>query len=286
MRKIREIIRLYVECKQSTNSIASSLGVARSVVQECVRRIRKHDLSGTLQDLDDIDLERLLYPGHQNSRSSIAEPDWNYIHTELRRKGVTRELLWTEYSERVTQAYSYQQFCRLYQRWSKKLSLVMRQDHKAGEKLFVDFAGPTLPITNPETGEVSQAQLFVAVLGASNYTYAEACSSQTIDSWIAAHVRCFEFLGGVVELVIPDNLKSAVTQANRYEPELNERYHQMARHYNTAVMPARSRKPKDKAYASYYMSSRRSNHTSKNLLSTRVFLSGGIGKIVGTWVGI
>lgn len=249
MRKIRETMRLHLECGQSANWIAASLGIARSVVQQYLRRAKSHELSWPLpEELDDTDLERMLYPG-PGAGNRHPDPDWESIHRELRRPGVTRELLWTEYCEQVTNAYSYGQFCRVYKRWAKKVNLVMRQEHRAGEKLFVDFAGPTLPITNPGTGEITQAQLFVAVLGASNYTYAEACASQEIDNWIAAHMRTFEYLGGVSELVIPDNLKSAVTKADRYEPKLNERYHRMAQHYNTAIMPARSKKPKDKAPA-------------------------------------
>lgn len=249
MRRIREILRLHFECGFSANRTAIAVDVARSVVQECIRRAKQKGLSYPLPaDIDDADLERLLYPSQQAARA-ICEPDWEYIHRELRRAGVTRELLWAEYCQKVEHHYSYQQFCRVYQRWANKLNLVMRQVHLAGEKLFVDFAGPTLPVTNPETGEITPAQLFVAVLGASNYTYAEACSSQSIDSWISAHIRTFEYLGGVPELVIPDNLKSAVTKPHRYEPELNERYHQMARHYGTSIMPARSYKPRDKAPA-------------------------------------
>lgn len=247
MRMIREALRLHFEQGLSANKIAAGLGIARSVVQECLRRVSAIGLTWPVPDeLDDRDLEHLLYP---RARFGVAhtEPDWEFIHRELKTKGVTRELIWLEYSEKTKHPYSYQQFCRIYRQWSKKLNLVMRQNHRAGEKLFVDFAGTTLPITDPETGEVKQAQIFVAVLGASNYTYAEACSSQDIDSWIAAHIRLLEFLGGVPELVIPDNLKSAVKKAHRYQPELNERYHQMARHYGTSVFPARAGKPRDKA---------------------------------------
>ena len=167
MRKIRDTLRLHFECGQSANKIATGIGIARSVVQECLRRFKEKGLSWPLPDaVDDTDLERMLYPGaSQNKRA--AEPDWEHIHRELRRPGVTRELLWTEYCEQVSKAYSYGQFCRMYRRWAKKVNLVMRQEHRAGEKLFVDFAGTTLPITNPETGEITRAQLFVAVLGAS-----------------------------------------------------------------------------------------------------------------------
>lgn len=249
MRKIRDAIRLHAEGGLSTNKVAASLGVARSVVQECLRRAKALGLSWPLpEELDDIELERMLYP-RPKAQKTPSSPDWEHVHRELKRADVTRELVWLEYCESARQPFSYPQFCRLYRQWTKKLNLVMRQDHKAGEKLFVDFAGSTLPVINPETGEVTQAQLFVAVLGASNYTYAEACQSQDIESWFGAHIRAFEYMGGVAELLIPDNLKSAVTKPHRCEPELNERYHQMARHYKTSVMPARAGKPRDKAPA-------------------------------------
>jgi transposase len=247
MRKIKDTLRLHFDSGFSANKIASTLGIARSVVQECLRRAKQKELQWPLpEDLDDTQLEACLYSRPQAPKAA-SEPDWEYIHRELRRPGVTRELLWTEYCEQVTQPYSYQQFCRLYRRWKRKLNLVMRQEHLAGEKMFVDFAGATLPITNPGTGEVTQAQLFVATLGASRYTYVEACSSQDIESWIAAHIRAFEYMNGVAAIIVPDNLKAAVIKPHRYEPKLNERYHQMARHYRTSIMPARSRKPRDKA---------------------------------------
>jgi transposase len=253
MKKIRDIVRLHFGCKMSANQIAKTIGTARSVVQECLRRVKSEGLTWPLpEELDDFQLENLLY-NLPKAPDSLGQPDWSYIHQELRKKGVTRELLWLEYQEnekkKEVTILSYSQFCRLYKGWAKKLNLVMRQEHLAGEKLFIDYAGPTIPVIDAETGEVKQAQLFVAVLGASNYTYAEACWSQDIESWNAAHVRTFNFLGGVPELLVPDNLKSAVTKADRFEPQLNERYHQMARHYQTAIFPARSYKPKDKAPA-------------------------------------
>jgi transposase len=253
MRKIRDIVRLHFDCKMSANQIAKHLGAARSVVQECLRRVKSEGLTCPLSDeLDDFQLERLLY-GSPKAPDSLGQPDWSCIHQELRKKGVTRELLWLEYKEaekaKDITVLSYQQFCRLYKGWAKKLNLVMRQEHEAGEKLFVDYAGPTISVVDAETGEVKQAQLFVAVLGASNYTYAEAAWSQNIESWNASHIRTFQFLGGVPDLLVPDNLKSAVTKADRFEPQLNERYHQMARHYRTAIFPARAAKPRDKASA-------------------------------------
>jgi transposase len=255
MKKIRDIVRLHFDSGMSTNQIAKTICVARSVVQECIRRVKSEGLNWPLPtELDDFQLERLLYSSPK-ALTSVGLPDWSYVNQELRRKGVTRELLWLEYQEKEQSKdkevaiLSYPQFCRLYKEWSKKLNLVMRQEHLAGDKLFVDFAGPTIPIIDSSTGEVTKAQIFVAVLGATNYTYIEACSSQNIESWIAAHIHTFEFLGGVPELVIPDNLKSGVIKPDWFEPELNERYHQMARHYRTAIFPARSKKPKDKASA-------------------------------------
>lgn len=247
MRKIREIIRLHFENKLSGNAIAQSCNVSRSVVQECIRKAQRQNLSWPLpDDLDDVRLEQLLYPGNSVPGSRTAV-DWEYIHREKRRPSVTLELLWQEYYEQAEKPYSYPQFCRLYLAWRKKLNLVMRQEHRAGEKLFVDWAGDTVRVRNQETGEVKDAQIFVAVWGASNYCYAEACWSQELNNWIGAHIRAFEFYGGVPEILVPDNTKSGVIKADRFDPELNVHYHQMARHYGTAIVPARPYKAKDKA---------------------------------------
>lgn len=251
MRKLKEIIRLHFENGMSANKIACSVNVARTVVQEYLRRARMHDLTWPLPaGMDDAQLENLLYPITVHGLTYV-EPDWQSIKEQLKEKGVTRELVWLDYKSDCGNSgkspYSYQQFCRLYQAWTKNISVVMRQEHFAGEKLFVDFAGKTVPVINPESGEVTKAQIFVAVLGASNYTFVTACESQKIDSWLAAHVAAFKFFGGVPDLLIPDNLKSAVTKSHRYEPKLNERYHQLARHFGTTVFPARAGKPKDKA---------------------------------------
>jgi transposase len=167
----------------------------------------------------------------------------------LKRKGVTLTLLWEEYQAGDPHAYRYSHFCELYRHWAGKQKLSMRQVHKAGEKLFVDYAGQTLPIINPKTGEITEAQLFVAVLGASSYTFAEATLSQDLSDWLGSHRRAFEFIGAVPEIVIPDNLKSAVNKPCRYDPDLNPSYQDLALHYGTAIIPARVRKPKDKAKA-------------------------------------
>lgn len=247
MRKIRDIIRLHSESGLSANRIALSLNVARSVVQECLRRIRAAELTWPLPaDLDDNALESKLYP-RERPVGAKTPPDWPYIHQQLRRKAVTLELLWHEYQAQAPMPYSYGQFCHLYRKWANHLNLVMRQDHKAGDKLFVDWSGKTASVTDPETGEVRQAQVFVAVWGASNYTYAEACWSQEMHNWIGAHVRAFEYFGGVPALVVPDCTKTAITKYDRWDPDVNLHYSQMARHYGTAILPARPRRPKDKA---------------------------------------
>ena len=177
-----------------------------------------------------------------------AEPDFAAIHEQLQtHRHVTLQLLWEEYIETHPDGYRYSRFCELYQRWRRKLDVVLRQQHRAGEKLFVDYAGATVPVENLQTGEIRAAQIFVAVLGASSYTYAEATWSQDLANWTGSHMRAFEFFGGVPEIVVPDNLRSGVSRACRYEPDLNRTYQEMAAHYGVAVVPARPRKPRDKA---------------------------------------
>lgn len=248
MRKIREVLRLKWELQLSDRKIARSLGVSRSTVAEYVRRAQEAGLTWPLVDeLDDVALEGRLFPPPPPSSVTRAVPDWEEVHRELRKKGTTLQLLWIEYRERHPDGYQYSQFCELYRRWQGKLDLVMRQDYRAGEKVFVDYAGLTLPIVDAKTGEVRQAQLFVSVLGASNYTYAEATWSQTLPDWLASHVRMFEFFGGVPEVVVPDQLRTGVKDACYYEPDLNPSYQELATHYGVTVIPARPRHPRDKA---------------------------------------
>jgi len=199
------------------------------------------------EGLDDARLERLLYPPATPSSVQRPLPDWSYIHQEMKRKGVTLFLLWQEYKAQHQDGLQYSRFCTLYRKWQGKLNISMRQTHLAGEKLFVDYAGPTIPIVDRSTGEEHPAQVFIAVLGASNYTFAEATMTQSLEDWTGSHVRAFEFLGGVPKVVVPDNLKSGITKPCRYDPELNPSYAELARHYGVAVVPARVRKPKDKA---------------------------------------
>jgi transposase len=251
MRKIRQILRLALGEGFSRRQVAAATGVPGSTVGDHLARARRAGLSWPLpEDLDDAQLEaRLFVSAEPPPEASRPLPDWPSVHRELRRKGVTLQLLHLEYKERHPDGYQYTQSCRLYRAWQGRLDLVMRQEHRAGEKLFVDFAGMTLPITDPETGEVWQAQLFVAVLGASSYTYAEALPSQELPHWIAAHVRAFEAMGGCPRILVPDNLRSGVTRAHRYEPDLNRTYEEMAAHFGCAVIPARPAKPRDKAKA-------------------------------------
>jgi transposase len=175
-------------------------------------------------------------------------PDFEAIYRELKRKGVTLQLLWQEYKQQhPDDGYQYSQFCERYRRWRAQLDVVMRQEHRAGEKLFVDYAGQTMPVIDPETGEVRELSVFVAVLGASNYTYAEVHEDQTLASWIRGHIHAFEFFRGVAAALVPDNLKTGVKKACFYEPDLNPTYQELAEHYGTVILPARPRKPRDKA---------------------------------------
>jgi len=251
MRKTREVLRLKWECGLTNRAIARSCSISHSTVGEYLRRAQEAGLSWPLPaDLDEDRLFELLFPKSPAASTRVIPcPDWSLIHTELRKKNVTLRLLWVEYREAHPDGYGYSQFCALYRRWAKRLKPSMRLSHKGGEKVFVDYAGQTIPVTDPHTGEVRQAQIFVGVLGASSYTYAEAHWSQDLPNWIGAHVRMFTFFGGVPEIVVPDNLKAGVKQPNRYEPDLNPTYHDLAQHYGVAVIPARVRKPKDKAKA-------------------------------------
>ena len=270
MRKIKEVLRLKFDCRLSNQAVASSCGIGRTSVREYLRRANEANLGWPLpEEMTDSDLKQQLFPPPPSLPScQRPRPDYPEIHRELKRKGVTLFLLWQEYKEVYHQGYQYSRFCELYRTWAGTIDLPMRQTHKAGEKLFVDYAGQTMPVVDRSTGEITPAQIFVATSGAGNYTYAEAGWTQTLPDWIASHVRTFAFMGGVHELVIPDNLRSGVSKACRYEPDINPTYHEMARHYGTAVMPARVRRPKDKAKveagvpgAERYILARLRNHT-------------------------
>jgi transposase len=249
MRKIKEVLRLHVECRLSGRAIARSVAISSSTVGDYLRRARLANLTWPLPaDLEDDKLERLLFPPVEELSSEPALPDWSYIHQERRRPGVTLQLLWEEYkAQHPDDGFQYSWFCAAYREWASCVDVTMRQHHRAGERLFVDYAGDTVPVVDGGTGEVRRAQIFVAVLGASNYTYAEATWSQTVPDWLGSHTRAFNFYGGVPALVVPDNLRSGVTRPCRYDPDIAAAYHEMARHYGTAILPARVRKPRDKA---------------------------------------
>lgn len=249
MRQIKDILRLRHDTGLSLRQIAHSLNLSVGVVSKYLQLAAAAGIGWPPPaDLDDAALERKLQPPAAAIRSPTPSPDFTEIHQELRRKGVTIQLLWEEYAQaHPADHYSYPHFCVLYRQWRGRLSPTMRQTHAPGDKLFVDYCGPTLPIVNSVTGEVRQANIFVAVLGASNYTFVEATFTQQLRDWIVSHVRAFEFFGGVPRLIVPDNLKSGVTKACRYDPTLNRTYAEMIEHYDTAALPARPRKPRDKA---------------------------------------
>ncbi|HZD65340.1 MAG TPA: IS21 family transposase [Acidimicrobiales bacterium] len=251
MRKIREVLRLRHGEGLSIRRIGRSLGLPHMTVADCLGRAERAGLSWPLPEgMADDCLEARLYGPGRPAGASRPMPDFKAIDVELRRPHVTLALLWLEYREAHPDGYAYSQFCVLYRAYKAHLDLPMRQRHKAGEALFVDFAGTTIPIYDERTGQVSfRAELFVAVLGASNYTYAEALASQKLPHFIAAHVHAFSYFGGCPAIVVPDNLKSAVKRPDRYEADPNATYQDMANHYGIAIIPARRRHPRDKAKA-------------------------------------
>ncbi len=248
MRKIRDVLRLDAG-GLSKRQIAASLRIGVTSAGEYLRRARRAGLSWPLPEgLTDAALERLLFPPPGNVPSARRpRPDWPLIHRDLRRPGVTLSLLWEEYQASHADGYGYSRFCDLYRDWKGRLSPTMRQTHIAGEKMFVDYAGGTVDVIDGATGEVREVQIFVAVLGASSYAYAEATWTQSLPDWIGSHCRAFAFFGGVSRQVVCDNLKSGIIKACFYEPQVNRSYAEMAAHYGTAVVPARPAKPRDKA---------------------------------------
>ena len=250
MRHAREIIRLKFS-SLSAHEIGRRLGMARSTVRETLKRTETAGLSWPLPEgMSDGALEAALYASRRSKRGHrrVAEPDWASVHRELKRKHVTLLILWDEYIAANPGGYSYSRFCELYRSFEKTVSVTMRQTHAAGERLFVDYAGDGVPVVIDRlTGEIRMAQIFVAVLGASSFTFAKASWTQALPDWIDAHVRAFEAIGGVPELVVPDNAKTAIVKASFYDPQVNRTYAEMAAHYGTAILPARPRKPRDKA---------------------------------------
>lgn len=249
VRKIKEVLRLKWACGLTNRAIGLSCGVSSSTVSEYVCRAKAAGLSWPLpDDVGDADLWARLFPTPQRASGAEPEipvPDWLAVHTELGRKGVTRQLLWREYRAAHADGYGYSQFCEHYRHWRSELAPTMRIVHQPGE-LYVDYAGLTVPVVDPATGEVREAQIYVGTLALSNYIYAEAQWHQDLPNWIGGQGRNHEHLGGVPPLTVPDNLKAGVTSPCRYDPDLNPTYHAFAVHVGTAVVPARVRKPRDK----------------------------------------
>jgi transposase len=253
MRQMRYLLRLHQD-GVSAREIGRLLGVARSTIQDSLKRAAAAGLRWPLpDDATDDALERQLFgrAGTAPGQRRRAEPDWAALARELKRPGVTMMILWEEYREVHPGGYGYSRFCDLLRGFERRLTPVMRQHHVAGDKAFVDYSGKRIGIVHPATGEIREAEIFVAVLGASNLTYAEATWTQQLPDWIGAHVRMFRFFGGSPRLLVPDNLKSGVQKASFYDPEINRTYGAMATHYSVGILPARPAKPRDKATASY-----------------------------------
>jgi len=250
MRRIRQVLQLHFGAHASARVIAREVGVGRSTVQDYLARAGAAGLGWPLAaELTDVAIEQRLFPAPscKSGARRYPEPDWGALVREMKRPGVSLTILWEEYAAVHPQGYGYSRFCELFRAFERRLSPTMRQTHVAGHKAFVDYSGKKVPIVDPLTGEVHLAEIFVGVLGASNLTYAEASWTQSLPDWIGAHVRMFRFLGAAPRLLVPDNLKSGVTKASFYDPELNRTYGAMATHYGVGILPARPRKPKDKA---------------------------------------
>ena len=250
MRRIRQVLQLHFGARTSARVIAREVGVGRSTVQDYLARAGAAGLGWPLApELTDAAIEQLLFPAPscKSGARRYPEPDWGALAREMKRPGVSLMILWEEYAAVHPQGYGYSRFCELFRAFERRLSPTMRQTHVAGHKAFVDYSGKKVPIVDPLTGEVRLAEIFVGVLGASNLTYAEASWTQSLPDWIGAHVRMFRFYGAVPRLLVPDNLKSGVTKASFYDPELNRTYGSMAAHYGVGILPARPNKPKDKA---------------------------------------
>ena len=252
MRKIRDVLRLRLSAGLSIREISRSTKLSVGSIQKLLVRSHALELGWPLpDDLDDNQLANLFYPTADTRTSHRYQmPDWPVINQELKRRHMTKQLLWEEYTQQYpNRCYSYSQFCERFRRWQGKQKRSMRQHHRAGEKCFVDYGGSTVPIINAMTGEIREAQIFVATLGASNFTFAEATWTQSLPDWLQSHVRMLTYFGGCTDMIVPDNLRSGVSKACRYDPDLNPSYQQLAEHYQVAVVPARPYKPKDKAKA-------------------------------------
>jgi transposase len=248
MRKIKEVLRLSFLNAMSQRQIARGANTTKTTVHDYLLRASRAGITWLeAQHMNEDELERLLFPPPESGGEKKTLPDWKCIHQEMHHKHMTLQLLWEEYKEQRPDGIGYSRFCELYQRFTGTVEYSMRQTHKAGEKLFVDYSGTKMGVINRHTGELREAEIFVAVFGASNYTFVEATWTQQLPDWIGSHVRAFAFFDGVPELLVPDNLKSGITQASYYDPEINPTYQRFAEHYGVAVLPARPYRPKDKA---------------------------------------
>ena len=248
VRKIKEILRLKYEAKLSNRAIAGACNVSNSTVGEYLRRAGLAGIQWPLGEESEEELYEKLFPEKKVvvPERTTTMPNWEDVHKEKRKKGVSLQLLWQEYKAAYPQGYQYSQYCEHYRRWKKsRIEPSYRTDHIGGEQMQVDYAGLKIPITNPQTGKVSQASVFVAILPASNYIYAEAQPCENQCNWNNGHVRAMEFYGGVVKIVVLDNLKTGITKPNYYDPDVNLAYQELAEYYQFAVLPARIRKPKD-----------------------------------------
>src|SRR5262249_35205370 len=248
MRKIGDVLRLAQDANLSHRQIARSLGISKTTVATYLSLAQKLGAIWPLTPEMRLALEK-CFSQSTPPESHNPPPDMPTLHLELKKSGVTLQLLWEEYDSVHPDGYRYTQFCHYYREWARHLGVTMRQDHVAGEKMFVDYSGDKFQIVHPETGEAREAELFVAVLGASSYTYAEATGTQTLPDWLTSHIHAFEYFGGVPQILVPDNLKSGVTKTCRYEPDVNPAYHDLCVHYGCAVIPARPYKARDKAKA-------------------------------------
>ncbi len=252
MRKFKEVLRLKYDHHLTNRKIAKSCAMSHVTVGKYLDLAKQAGIAWPLpDDIDDSQIEQRLYANVSRPPSTKpVMPSMSYLFQEMKRKHVTLQLLWYEYKQGNPDGYQYSYFCEQYNRWRQSLDISLRQEHLAGEKAFIDYAGQTVSIFNPETGKIElDAQIFIAAMGASNYSYVEATASQSLPDWIKSHIRALEFFGGVPQILVPDNLKSGVTSPCRYEPDINPTYLDLARHYNTTVIPARPGKPKDKAKA-------------------------------------
>lgn len=248
MRKISEVFRQRYDLKRSYRDIARSLNIGISTIYDYLARGKMAGISWPFPEgMTEDKLYNLLFLPVKATKAERPHPDWEQVHREQRKKGMTLRLLWREYRDQQPKGLCYSQFCHHYQCYVKTITPVMRQVHKAGEKSFVDYAGMKMPWLDPATGEILEAEIFVGCLGASQYIFAEASATQQLPDWIQSHIHMFEYFGGVSKIVVPDNLKAGVTKAHRYDPDINANYQHLCEHYGVAIVPARAAEPKDKA---------------------------------------